>query len=134
MKETIILVFALFVACTDADPLVEEPDPTGNDIILTGKTIDHNNTGIQQIPEQWIDSAKAKLDIVYWRASHGSQLTEGGMRSLMNYSPAYESRYNFSESGGEGSLKLVEFEADLEHGDTTPGWLPRRLTCLRTPE
>ena len=115
MKETIILILALFVACTKADPPADQQDPTGNEIITSGKTIDHQHTGIQQIPEQWIDSAKAKLDIVYWRASHGSQLTEGGMRALMNYSPAYESRYHFSESGGEGSLKLVEFEADLEH-------------------
>ena len=83
------------------------------------RTIDHSTCDIHQIPANWIDSAKAKLDIVYWRASHGTQLTNGGMRALINYSSANAELYDFSEHGGEGTLKLVEFQEDLEHQNAT---------------
>lgn len=32
---------------------------------------------LKSIPLEWIDSAKAKLKIVYWHTSHGSQITTG---------------------------------------------------------
>jgi len=88
-------------------------------IAQVSRTIDHSTSDIHLIPENWIDSAKAKLNIAYWRASHGSQLTSGGMRALINYSSANAALYNFSEDGGEGVLKLVEIKADLEHQNDT---------------
>jgi len=109
MKATIVLILILLVSCSKEDlPVIDENIPVG-------KTIDHLSTNLQSIPDQWIDSAKANLDIVFWRASHGTQLTEGGMSALMDFSTEYEELYNFSETGGEGSLKLVEFLEDLEH-------------------
>jgi hypothetical protein len=130
MKETILIIFALLLSCTKADPPADEKDPPLNEAGVEGKTIDHLYADIHVIPEQWIDSAKAKLDIVYWRASHGSQLTNGGMNALMNYSEAYEALYNYSESGGAGSLKLVEFEADLEHENAS--WVADTEAYLNT--
>lgn len=83
------------------------------------RTIDHTTCDIHQIPTNWIDSAKTNLDIVYWRASHGTQLTDGGMRALMRYTTEYEELYSFSEERGDGVLKLVEFQEDLEHQSDT---------------
>ncbi len=38
---------------------------------------DHNHIKLEQIPSEWIDSAKAKLHIAYQHTSHGSQISEG---------------------------------------------------------
>lgn len=84
-----------------------------------GKIIDHRCNDIHDIPVNWIDSAKNKLNIAYWRASHGSQLTNGGMTALMNFSSEYASQYNYNSSGSGGALHLEEFVEDLEHQNDT---------------
>ena len=39
--------------------------------------IDHTCTDIDQIPQQWIETAKSNLRISYGHTSHGSQLVTG---------------------------------------------------------
>ena len=46
--------------------------------------IDHTCLDLDQIPAEYIDSAKANLWIGYGHTSHGSQLTSG-MNALENY-------------------------------------------------
>jgi len=69
--------------------------------------INHNHTDLSQIPDNWIDSAKKNLKIMYYRRSHGSQLDVGGMTALTNYSTAYADKYSFNTTGDNGALKLV---------------------------
>lgn len=83
------------------------------------RTVDHTCTDIHSIPDNWIDSAKAKLNIVYWRASHGTHLTNGGMRALVNYNSEFATKFAYDENDGEGVLKLVEFLQDLQHESAT---------------
>ncbi|MBN1599800.1 MAG: T9SS type A sorting domain-containing protein [Bacteroidales bacterium] len=79
------------------------------------KYINHVCADLHEIPLEWIDSAKANLHVAYWRASHGSQLTHGGMTAIRNYDPGYANIYNFSQEQEAGALHIVEFEADLQH-------------------
>ena len=46
---------------------------TGNSAII----INHENCNFNQIPNEWINSAKTELHIAYGHTSHGSQLTTG---------------------------------------------------------
>ncbi len=81
-----------------------------------GFVIDHRHTDIHQIPDNWIDSAKQKLKIRYFRRSHGSHVDRGGMTALMNYSADYAQKYAFGAAGRAGELFLsnkwhsVDFE------------------------
>ncbi|MBN1599798.1 MAG: hypothetical protein JW894_16000 [Bacteroidales bacterium] len=105
---TVAISFSiLFIQCINHSEAYSQKSPVN--------IIDHNCTDIHKIPKHWIDSAKAKLNIRYARASHGSQLTSGGMRVLTNFSDEYSNLYSFSPNGKDGSLKLVEFREDLQH-------------------
>ncbi|MCZ7543843.1 MAG: cellulose binding domain-containing protein [Anaerolineae bacterium] len=66
--------------------------------------IDHTTADITQIPEAWIEAAKANLRVWYGRASHGSQLTVG-MAVLWGQ---LGDLYSFSHSGINGSLSYHE--------------------------
>lgn len=77
---------------------------------------------LSEIPEHWIDSAKAKLHIGYGHTSHGSQIITG-MNALESY---YTSGlYDWSHEGGSGELHLFEgsgyntgyLELDVGYGD-----------------
>ena len=87
------------------------------------QTIDHNCIDLHSIPSNWIDSAKAKLNIGYGHTSHGSQIVSG-----MNAIEAYytDGTYNWSHSGGENELHLFEgssySEGDLDHDVGYSGW------------
>lgn len=67
--------------------------------------IDHQCANLADIPEKWIDSAKAKLYIGYGHTSHGSQLTSG-MDALESYYT--DGTYDWSHDGGAGQLHLFE--------------------------
>ncbi|MFH1049305.1 MAG: T9SS type A sorting domain-containing protein [bacterium] len=67
--------------------------------------IDHNCINLADIPDQWIDSAKANLHIGYGHTSHGSQLASG-MDALESYYT--NGKYNWSHSGGAGELHMFE--------------------------
>ena len=83
--------------------------------------VDHRHTTVSQIPDNWIDSAKAKLKIRYFRRSHGSQLDNGGMTALVNY---FGDKYAFSENESTNSLFLsprflsVDYDPDIWASDT----------------
>jgi len=85
--------------------------------------IDHTCIDLDQIPDEYIDSAKANLWIGYGHSSHGSQLTSG-MDALEDYFT--DGTYDWSHDGGPGELHLFEGDGwtgssgylrwDLGHG------------------
>ncbi len=95
--------------------------------------INHENTSIESIPDNWIDSAKQNLNIFYGRTSFGEQLTNGGMKALTNYSPAFATKYAFNASESSTSLTIVENEYDLSMGrewiSTTANFLASHAEC-----
>ncbi len=90
----------------------------------TSFVIDHNHTDLSQIPDNWIDSAKKNLKIIYFRRSHGSHIDVGGMAALRRFSATYADKYNYNETGSGGALKLatqwhsVDFEPDTWYSIT----------------
>ncbi|MCK4237263.1 MAG: hypothetical protein KAX38_09095 [Candidatus Krumholzibacteria bacterium] len=64
--------------------------------------IDHNCTGLWEVPESAIENAKAGLHIAYGHTSHGSQLTTG-MTGLIAFAG---SLYSYNNGGTGGSLDL----------------------------
>ena len=67
--------------------------------------IDHRHTVLEELPLNWVDSAKINLNIGYGHTSHGSQLTSG-MKALNSFFT--DGRFNWSHNGGEGKLHLFE--------------------------
>ncbi len=61
-----------------------------------GFVVDHNHIDLTQIPDEYINAAKANLKIRYFRRSHGSQLDLGGMTSLTRYA-SFGDKYAFSK-------------------------------------
>ena len=90
----------------------------------TAIVIDHRHTDISQIPDNWIDSAQKKLNVRYYRRSHGSQLDDGGMTALKNFSSEWAEKYNFSYLTTAGALKLtteyisVDYDSPLIYSNT----------------
>jgi len=80
-----------------------------------GFVIDHNNTDVFVIPDEWITEAQENLVVFYGHASHGSHLTGGGMTALMNYSTEFEEKYRYNEDGSNGGLRVIEPWFDLSH-------------------
>lgn len=68
--------------------------------------VDHTCTRVNSIPSAWIDSALAKLDIVYTHTSHGSQLTTG-MNGLADFKK--DQRLDFAQNGQGGRLDLHDY-------------------------
>ena len=82
--------------------------------------IDHTCLDLDQIPDEYIDSAKANLWIGYGHTSHGSQLASG-MNALEDYFT--DGTYDWSHDGGPGELHLYEGEGGYLSGDCgTVGW------------
>ncbi len=83
-----------------------------------GFIIDHRNTDLSKIPAQYINEAKKKLKIQYFRRSHGSHIDFGGMAALKRYSKNYEKLYGYNPTGANGDLFLsttwqsLDFEND----------------------
>jgi len=90
--------------------------------------IDHTCTNVAQIPEQWINKAKAKFGISYGHTSHGSQIVSG-MKVLMDQSDLY----SFDKFGSRKSLALYDREprGDLGNPDRTT-WAFRTRKLLDT--
>ncbi|MBN2273765.1 MAG: Ig-like domain-containing protein [Bacteroidales bacterium] len=63
---------------------------------------------LQNIPETYINAAKANLHIAYEHASHGSQITEG-MTGLYAWKG---STYAFAKGGGNGVLDYRDHDID----------------------
>jgi len=94
-------------------------------LVLAGQQaiiIDHTCIDLDQIPDEYIDSAKANLWIGYGHTSHGSQLPQG-MDALETY--FNDGTYDWSHEGGSGELHLFEGGSSsgyLEGDCGTVGW------------
>ena len=102
----LIIIFVL-MSCKKSD----NPD-ISQDLI-----IDHNNTGLNSIPSEWITAAKENLHIAYQHTSHGSQLTTG-MTGLVTFKGT---AYNWNNGGSGGALDLHDYamSGDLGAPDRT---------------
>lgn len=83
-----------------------------------GFVIDHRHTDISKIPIKYIQLAKQKLKIHYFRRSHGSHIDVGGMAALKRYSVDYAYKFAYNPTGANGELYLsnkwysLDFEND----------------------
>jgi hypothetical protein len=112
----LIIVFFSF-GCSKSDN-----DETSGDFI-----IDHNSAKLNNIPAEWITSAKQKLHIAYGHTSHGSQITDG-MSGLVSFKGA---AYTWNNGGTGGALDLHDYamSGDLGAPDRTT-WATLTRTYL----
>jgi len=118
-------------------------------IIIVGATIcygqpiivNHNcAASFHDIPDYWIERAKADLHIAYQHTSHGSQLVTG-MIALENF-PAFSMKYEWSDNGSSGldfdDYGIAGVKPDLSQGDyidehgVTP-WVTSTRNLLNNP-
>ena len=92
----------------------------------------HSIANLSIIPDDWIDSAKAKLHIAYGHTSHGSQLITG-MDGLENWKG---SKFAFNEGGTNGALDIDDNAfpgaSDLGNPDRT-AWETATRNYLNNP-
>ena len=97
-----------------------------------GIIINHNYTNLNNIPSEWINSAKANLHIAYQHTSHGSQLIDG-MNGLKNWKG---DQYAFNNGGNDGALDLHDYAisgaSDLGSPDRT-SWAQATSNFLNDP-
>jgi len=87
-------------------------------VAQAGFVVDHTNTNLDDIPTEWITTAKEELHIDYNHTSHGSQLITG-MDALEDF-PAFGPKYSWIDdsTGDNTSLSLDDhWGADLSGGD-----------------
>jgi len=93
--------------------------------------IDHACTDLSQIPEYWIEQAKAQLRLSYGHTSHGSQPITG--MDVLMAGPLNNGLYDFNKDGGieTGVLSLHDRtpSGDLGHNGNT-SWADRTRTYL----
>ena len=94
--------------------------------------IDHRCTDISQIPEEWINNAKADLHIAYGHTSHGSQLITGmnGLDAFMGGTGLY----TWNDGPLADALDIDDYfvDGDLGNPDTTT-WEQRTRDYLNDP-
>ncbi len=92
--------------------------------------VDHSCTDLSQVPDYWIEQAKALLRVSYGHTSHGSQLVTG-MTVLENNTPS--GLYDFNTKGAVTphvlSLADTTPEGDLGNFDRTT-WAARTRAYL----
>ena len=92
--------------------------------------IDHTCTDLSQVPDYWIEQAKALLRLSYGHTSHGSQPVTG-MTVLQNNTPG--GLYDFNTNGAvtPDVLSLADYtpSGDLGNPDRTT-WAARTRTYL----
>ena len=69
---------------------------------VASTTVGHTSTDITQVPQSWIEHAKAVLHIAYGHTSHGSQITTG-MAGLVGF---LGDIYAYNNGGTNGALDL----------------------------
>jgi len=82
--------------------------------------IGHNQAHLEDlksIPLEWIDSAKAKLQIIYWRTSHGGQVL-GGI-NVMDAFMGGNGNYAREAEKTDGALYLQSIFGDLSAREDT---------------
>ncbi len=97
-----------------------------------GLIINHNCTNLNNIPVEWINTAKANLHIAYQHTSHGSQLISG-MTGLQNWKGE---QYAFNNGGSNSSLDIHDYAipgaSDLANPDRT-SWAQATSNFLNDP-
>ncbi len=98
--------------------------------------IDHSCTDLSQVPQTWIDEAKAQLRIGYGHTSHGSQLVTG--ISAFRGSPGEPYYFDMTSWGLNPGVFLNDYwgnaggASDLGHnGDLA--WRDATITMLNDP-
>jgi hypothetical protein len=88
---------------------------------------DHTTTDLSNVPEAWIEAAKAQFKASYGHTSHGSQIVSG--MNLIKGSPG--SLYWFDHDGTAGGLSLHDYtpSGDLGNPDRT-SWAARTREML----
>jgi hypothetical protein len=98
----------------------------------------HLCTDITDIPQQWIDSTKAKLHIAYGHTSHGSQITDGmlGLVAFANGGGKGLSLPNnifaWNNGGTGGALDLHDYAMGGDVG-YYPDWVNNTRSYLGVP-
>src|SRR5512136_1527779 len=103
IRSILILFYGLILICCiacDSNPAGIRYGSGTNQLIV----IDHNSTNLDKIPLQWINEAKANLQIAYGHTSHGSQIISG-MDGLVSFKG---SQYSFNNTGEDGALILKD--------------------------
>jgi hypothetical protein len=92
--------------------------------------IDHNCTLLNNIPFEWIDSAKSKLHIAYQHTSHGSQLVSG-LEGLFDWKG---DQFAFNNGGSNNALDLHDYamSGDLGNPDRI-AWADETNQYLNNP-
>jgi len=92
----------------------------------------HTIAKLSILPDNWIDSAKAKLHIAYGHTSHGSQLITG-MQGLENWKG---DQFAFNDGGSNGALDVDDYAfpgaSDLGNPDRT-SWESATRNYLNNP-
>ena len=95
--------------------------------------IDHSCTKLDQIPTEWINTAKANLHIAYGHTSHGSQITTG-MTGLVSFKG---SMFEWNNGGTNGALDLhdsgIAGANDLGNPNRT-AWADATRNYLNDPQ
>jgi hypothetical protein len=120
MKKTFYLAIIIFI--------------TNTVISFSQESIIANHTisKLSILPDNWIDSAKAKLHIAYGHTSHGSQLITG-MEGLENWKG---NQFAFNDGGSNGALDIEDYAfpgaSDLGNPDRT-SWESATRNYLDNP-
>jgi hypothetical protein len=91
--------------------------------------INHLNTDLSQVPEYWINQAKAMLRLSYGHTSHGSQLVSG-METIYSVNSLYSFNYDGAIESGVLSLADYTPSGDLGNPDRTT-WATLTRNYLR---
>ncbi len=103
--------------------------------------INHSNTSLAAIPDEYISAARNQLHIMYGHTSHGSQITDA-MVALQTWKTGYDTKYAVSSSEESGVLHLVHgsfpngdsWASDLGNPDFTSWESATRQYLLNHPE
>lgn len=95
-----LVITLLLVSCKKST--TESTIPPSLDLL-----INHSNTSLSVIPDQYITAARNTLHIMYGHTSHGSQLTDA-MSSLRSWKTGYDTKYAFSSTIQSGYLHIVD--------------------------
>jgi len=121
--------YSIYAASTASAAFTEKPSDIGK---ADGFIIDHRYTDISQIPEEWINNAKADLHIAYGHTSHGSQLITGmnGLDAFMGGTGLYA----WNDGPLAGALDIDDYfvAGDLGNPDRTT-WAQRTRDYLDNP-
>jgi hypothetical protein len=109
--------------------LITSCKKTENSAVTKDFIIDHHSVSINNIPSEWITTAKQNLHIAYGHTSHGSQLTDG-MTGLVSFKG---NAYSWNNGGSGGALDLHDYamSGDLGAPDRTT-WATLTRTYLAT--